>query len=126
MDKTGKQYVAEFVKVSRSGGYPTFRWLWQPLGVSRVEFDRGETSKFPIIQEIVSAVSALRFKRSRKGCSWTSPQGRALASVLEIQVRGRTLKVANDLKALRLGLREKEDMKWFLKIWIALSAGLSL
>ena len=43
-----------------SGGYELYKWLWEPLGVSRDDWRTGVPGKWPLAQETQAGISAAR------------------------------------------------------------------
>jgi len=115
VEKDGAWTNVDMVDLSSvSGGYPLFKWLWEPLGIPRAEWRAGAPWKLPLMREIQAKISAPRAKRNRDG-KFRDHEGNLAPQLLEISVRGRRLKVLNDVRKTLVGLTESaETMDWFL------------
>ena len=78
------------------------------------DWRRGVHRRLPLIQEFIAAVSAPRCKRTSRGV-WRDAQDRPVPTLLQVQVRGRSLRVSNDPRRLKMVLTtSQEDMTWFV------------
>jgi len=104
--------------VDLSFGTNLYQWLWSPLGITYAEWRNGKPWKLPLMEEIRSAISAVRTKRNRDG-TWRDAQSRLIPQLLVIDVRGRELKVENNKRKVMVNLPESmELMNWFLgELW---------
>ena len=101
-----------------SGALPLFKWLWEPLGISRAEWRAGAPWKLPLMREIQAWVSAPRAKRGRDG-KFRDAEGNLTPRILGVSARGRRLLVLNDVRKALVDLTESADtMGWSLaELW---------
>ena len=106
------------VDLSRvGGGWALYQWLWKPLGVPRMDWDKGAPWKLPLMQELLATLAEARGKRGRDG-KFRDALGNLLPELLEVNVRGHHLQVLNDARKLLVNLAEEDDMKWFVEqLW---------
>ena len=111
------------VQAETEQGYsPTYQWLWKPLGMSKQGFQRGAPGRLPLMQELRAALLIPRHKRSRLGV-FIGPDDDLLPPVVDISVRGRSLRAAKDSRRLRVDLSKEGDMQWFVsELWQKLRA----
>ena len=99
-DDAGQFVTLPLVDLSSSAGYPLFKWLWQPLGFSKVEFDSGVPWQLPLMKDIQSALRLGRGKRRMDGKYYVD--GHLTPAALTVKVRGTELQVSNEDRCRRL------------------------
>ena len=88
-------------------------WLAKSL-LQGGSLDAAPLKNVPLLEELRHAVTEKRHKR--KGNAWVDKGGRVLPALLSVEVRGKKLLVANDLKSLSANLGEDLGlMNWFLQ-----------
>ena len=108
----------DMVDISRTGGgYRCYKWLWEPLGVSRIAWDGSFPWNLPLLKEIQASVLQHRVKRTRLG-GFVDLEGKPLPRLLTITVRGRDLQAVHDSRKMIIDLLSMENMTWFLaELW---------
>ena len=110
----GSFAYVDMVDISHTGGgYRCYKWLWEPMGVSRFCWNKGCPGNLPLLNEIQASVLHYRFKRTRSG-GFVDLEGRPIPRLLTINVRGRDLQAVHDPRKMIIDLLSMENMTWFL------------